>query len=155
MGQVTCDLDSAPEGLKTRPRASASAGLPETCAARTLSPEVPEKNEPVRLGNTLVTFWTANLYGNVATVRKEDTEEPTGRLGGQALAWLQASGARPAGADICRTVSQSDCAKMKMTSRLGRTPTPTPSSTPPPPPDKALHMRANNNNTSTTCSKLF
>lgn len=105
----------------------------------------------VRLGNMLGTFWTADRYGNVPVVPKEETDEPSGRLGARCwcsfgvAAGVRSEGVRPAGADTYRTVSQSCCAKMKTTSRLGR----------PPPPDKALHMRANSNNTSTTCSKTL
>lgn len=146
-----CDLDSAPERPKTGPRTSASAGLPETCTAKTLSLEVPEMNEPYDSG----TCWEHSGQQIVTATfqlcqkRKRMSRAAGWERGvGVPSAWLQASGVKewdplvpiPIGQYLSRVVQ-----KWKRQADWEDRP----------PPDKALHMRANSNNTSTTCSKTL
>lgn len=151
---MTCDLDSAPEGLKTRPRTSASAGLPETCAAKTLSTGRSRNERAVRLG------WgeyVGDILDSKSLRRRSNCAK---REAGSAdrQAWSEASVLPRRG---CRRQQWDPVVLMSigqylsrivqkwkwMTSRLGRPP--------PPPPTRPCTWEQNNNNTSTTCSKLF
>lgn len=82
------------------------------------------ENELDDSGILLIKLWTANLYRNVSTTRKEKKTRGD-RLGLEcwfSSALLQPSGGDLGGADIYYTVSQSCCAKNEMRSRRGSVP---------------------------------